>query len=180
MMNLKALKSLFPVLGMIIISLSSCEKEEGTSSCPDHYTGSSCQEQITPSKMFITKIEVVKFPDEDPNGTVCSAWDCTGGRGADLYLTVGLTSASSPLWTSTIVNYDADPNTSYSYYPSPLVELEPKSSYAIRALDEDVTTSDYVGGITFTPYSSTGGFPESKTLDVGTGLVLKVSFIYEF
>lgn len=130
--------------------------------CPDGYTGPDCSQQVTPTKIRITKIEVTDFPATDENG---AGWDLLSG--ADIYPVI--LKGSNVLWTSSRYFEDASPSSLYSFTVGlPFDITSPQDSYTIRLYDFDtIDADDYMGGIIFTPYFNTNGFPSTRNLSVG-------------
>src|SRR5690606_28956999 len=101
-------KIIILILAVIgLMTINSCEKENPniTDSCQDitclndgycangqcvctqGYTGANCSQQVTPSQIRITKIEVMKFPATDGG----AGWDLTSAP--DIYPTFSLGSS---------------------------------------------------------------------------------------
>lgn len=142
--------------------------------CPQGYTGSNCSQQVTPTQMSITKIEVTRFPATD-NG---AGWDLTSGP--DIYPTFSFGSAT--LWDSPTYFENSNPNLIYEFVPNPAIVISsPNSQYTIRLYDYDTADpDDFMGGINFTPYNSTGGFPTSGIIDAGGTVAFRLTFTYSW
>lgn len=143
--------------------------------CPEGYGGADCSQQITPRKIKVTKIEVTKFPATTNNG---GGWD--NSSGADIYLK--LFKGDTQVWKSSYTyNYqNANPSTIYPIDISPSVDLsEPNDEYTITLYDfDDFDADDFMGGIIFTPYSKSNGFPSVLTLDANGGVAFKLYLSY--
>ena len=130
--------------------------------CPTGFTGSNCDTQITPTQVKITKIRVTKFPDTN-NGNY---WDTFPNSDADIYVTIqnssSVTIYNSPTYfenaTSNGVNF-------YDFVPtSPIIITSVLSPYFMYIYDFDAVGSDELMDFyVFNPYSSSGGFPTTKT-----------------
>lgn len=178
---------------ILTFTISSCKKDESTNPvdpcdnisclnggycangqcvCPQGYKGADCSQQITPSKIRITKIEVTRFPATD-NG---AGWDLTSGP--DIFPTILL--GNNVVWDSPDYFQDANPGTTYTFTPSPAIELtSPTSQYTIRLYDyDDIDADDFMGGILFYPYYSTNKFPSVLTIDAGGAVAFKLYLSY--
>jgi hypothetical protein len=130
--------------------------------CPQGFIGNDCGTQVTPTQVKITKIRVTKFPDTN-NGNY---WDNFPNSDADIYVTIqnssSVTIFDSPTYfenaTSNGVNY-------YDFVPtSPIIIANAISPYYMYIYDFDAVGSDELMDFyVFNPYSSTGGFPTTKT-----------------
>ena len=142
--------------------------------CPEGYTGANCSQQLTPEIIRINKIEVTRFPATDGG----AGWDLTSGADIFPYLTVG----SQTVWTSSNYFSNANPNLTYSFTPTPAIELtNPLSQHTITLYDyDDLDADDFMGGIYFTPYHSSNGFPDVLILDAGGGVAFKLHVTYSW
>lgn len=169
-----------------ILTTFSCTKEKDTpqptptpapptSTCPTGYTGTNCVTQITPSKIRINKITVTRHPALDGGNT----WDLTSN--ADIYVTLTVSGAPSPFFTSGVYQ-DANSTLDYDFTNGlPIDLIGPTLTYEIRLFDEDGTSvDDYMGGISFIPYSSTAGFPSIITIDGGGSVAFQLHVTYIF
>lgn len=182
----------FSVLGILlsVTLLDSCKEKEtdpcdnvtclnggycanGDCVCPQGYGGSDCSQQIIPSKIRISKIEVTKFPATDNDG---AGWDVASGP--DIQPEILL--AGNTIWKSNEYYQNADPSQNYSFELNPVVDLtNPQSQYSIRLYDyDDFSVSDFMGGINFVPYSNTNGFPTVIDLDAGGAVTFKLYVTY--
>jgi hypothetical protein len=130
--------------------------------CPQGFTGINCSTQVTPSQVKITKIRVTKFPDTN-NGKY---WDSFPNSDADIYVTIknssSVTVFDSPTYfqnaTSNGVNY-------YDFVPTtPVIITNVLSPYFMYIYDFDaVGSNELMDFYVFNPYSSSDGFPTTKT-----------------
>jgi hypothetical protein len=130
----------------------------GACVCPQGYTGSNCSQQVTPTAIRINSIKVTSFPATDGG----AGWDLTSGP--DIY--VKLTLGSTAIWESPNYFQNADPAQDYTFTPNPTFNLtSPNSQYTLTLYDyDDLDADDWMGGINFTPYSSSNGFPTTINL----------------
>lgn len=147
----------------------------GACVCPQGFTGANCSQQVTPNSMRITSIKVTRFPATD-NG---AGWDLTSGP--DIYPNLSL--GATVVWDSPNYNENANPSLVYTFTPSPAIVLSnPTSQYTLRLYDyDDLDADDFMGGVNFTPYSSTNGFPSEINLDPPGGPVafqITVSYVF--
>ncbi len=138
----------------------------GSCVCPPGFTGADCSQQKTPTVMFITRIDLLNTPPTADGG---SAWDDSEGPGlsfADPYLVF---ERDFTTLYETDYSYDRDYNQVVTYTPtSPIAINSPNSRHLVDVYDFDVFNSDdYMGGIEFTPYSSTNRFPSSQVITAG-------------
>ncbi len=128
--------------------------------CQDGYTGADCSRQITPTKIQITQIKVLRFPATKSNG---AGWDLTSGP--DIFPI--FYKDNQKLWESPTYYEDADQR--YYYEFNCAINLNnPNDRYTVSLYDYDQGTSDeFMGGITFTPYNTTNNFPTTIRLDAG-------------
>mgnify|MGYP001074899478 CR=1 FL=1 len=142
--------------------------------CPEGYGGADCSQPITPQKIKVTKIEVTRFPATD-NG---AGWDPTSGP--DIYLK--LSKGNAQIWkSSNTYNYqNADPSKIYSFDITPAVDLtNAQDQYTISLYDyDDFDADDFMGGIIFTPYTKSNGFPAVLSLDAGGTVAFRLYVSY--
>ena len=156
-----------------MISLfNSCKKESST--CPEHYTGSDCSEQITPSQITLTKIEVTGFPATESAG---GGWD--NNDGPDIF-PVLLQGANDLVNAESSYIEDANFNTDYIWTLGTPLSLNASSQYVLGLYDyDDFDPNDTMGEVSFKPYSSTGGFPATKEIS-GNGISFRLYLTYSF
>lgn len=175
-----------------ILVINSCKKEDptppdpcanitclnggycvnGSCSCLQGYSGPDCGTQVTPTKIRISKIEVTRFPATDGG----AGWDLTSGP--DIFPKI--TKGTTVIWDSPNYTQNANPSLTYEFTPSPSVDLtSPTDQYTITLYDyDDTDADDWMGGIYFTPYSSTNGFPSVLTVDAGGAVAFKIYITY--
>jgi hypothetical protein len=135
----------------------------GLCNCTTGWSGSDCSKQVTPTKIRITKIDVLKFPATTSAG---AGWDPADAP--DIFPKV--LKGTTVLWSSTDYYANALQGTIYPFTPSTSIDiLAPKDEYIVELWDYDtLDPNDYMGGIKFTPYNDTNGFPSTLTLECAT------------
>ncbi len=160
-----------PCLNVTCLNGGYCSN--GQCVCPQGYTGSNCSVQVTPTQMRITKIEVIRFPAT--NGG--AGWDLTSGP--DIYPLINLNGTT--IWDSPNYTENANPNSVYTFTPNPAIAISPVNQYSIILYDyDDLDADDFMGGINFVPYSSTGGFPTTRVVDAGGSVAFRLTFSYSW
>lgn len=153
------MKNLFFIL-LSLIAFSGCKKEKV---CPDHFTGTNCTDQITPSKITITRISVLGFEPLNSG----QYWDSNSGL-ADVM--ISLYGNNQLLWESTYT-MDCNPNSEYNYYPSPnpvsIFESAFNNPMKVTLTDYDGPVSPVIDDITFSIYSNNNGLPSVIHLTSG-------------
>ena len=156
-----------------ITCLNGGECVNGECDCAEGYGGPDCSNQITPTKIRITKINVTRFPATESNG---AGWDPVSGPDIlpKLY-----DKNYNLIWESPTYYQDAT-QTTYTFNLNPSFDLtEPNDEYIIRLYDYDSTDpDDFMGGIIFTPYYNTNGFPNKITLDAGGEVAFELFVTY--
>lgn len=175
-------------IGTMSMLFTSCAKEEdadpcdtivcvkgdcvnGTCDCDEGWSGSDCSNQITPSKIKITGIKLTRFPATDNGG----GWDVSSAP--DIFVEISYNGTGI---FESLLYYDADYTQEYTFTINPYIELNNVTSqYTIRLYDyDDLDANDWMGGINFTPYFSTNGFPTTKTLDADGDVAFEVTYSY--
>ena len=163
---MKTLFSKTIILSFFLLLLG-CSKDSPTTPtpCPQGYTGTNCSTQITPSKIFISKIRVDDFPNLNPSG---NNWDI--GSSADIFVRFGLGDGTSSTITLFTSNYYTDAISNgtnyYDFIPTTPIELDLASSECALILgDYDSASSyDFMGELVFYPYNSINGFPTTISI----------------
>jgi len=140
-----------------------CAKDGTKPSCPAHYTGANCDEQITPTNIIINSVTVTKFPPTD-NG---AGWDLTSGP--DCYISILRDGVS-------IFNNRAtfQENATGSFMIPVNLTLPSGSDffYTVFLFDfDDFDQDDFMGGIQGALYFSTNGFPGSVDISAPNSAV---------
>jgi EGF domain-containing protein len=157
-----------------IICLNGGNCVNGACDCPTGYGGPDCSNQITPSKINLTSVRVTKFPATD-NG---AGWDIASGP--DIF--INIYKGTTLLYTHAVYFENADPSKDYDFVLNPLFQIDdPLARYTIELLDyDDFSADDFMGGIEFTPYSNTNGFPTSMKIDAGGTVAFTIYMNYLF
>ena len=170
----------------------SCSKEKDTPQpepqtvyvCQDsRYTGANCDQQKTPTKIWVNKIAITRFPQykQAPNIT----WDGTtdiGDQRPDLQLELWKNTSSYQFGTSVV--WDANYNQRYDWIQTlsnkfPF-QLENSGNYYVRASDYDNGgIKEVMGEVYFTPYHNTNGFPPILYLS-SNEIDVELHITYEF
>ena len=146
--------------------------DDGDCICTQGYMGPTCEQEISPSSMRITKIVVTSFTN--------SGWDTFPSSSPDIFVTVGSgTSCSGSLYSSEYYYTNAYPGPSYDFIPSsPIVISNPTTPVSICLYDYDgISLNDLMDGFYFNPYISGEGFPSVKTKSNGI-LTFNVHYMY--
>lgn len=172
-MKLSILSTLVKLtLSILLILNFSCSKTEtGDEHCPEGFTGKNCDVQITPDSIYVTKINIIRFPATNIPG---QSWDSTSR--ADIFVQVRQN--NEEIWRSQLVFINALPNTHYIFKPDTLVLTDQMAQYAIYLFDQDDNGDEYMGGINFISYTENNGFPEQLILDDGSELAVELDLEY--
>jgi len=139
--------------------------------CPDGFEGADCSQQTTPLKINVTKIEVLNFPSTDENG---GGWDFVSG--ADIYPL--LQHGSVELYKADTYYEDATSGALYSWDLSGVSISSPLDRHSILLYDYDgLDADDFMGGVEFSPYTKTNGFPSSQIVKFG-GFEFRCTYSY--
>ena len=166
------MKTLFKksfVLFLILTTFSCSEDSETNSSpvpnCPQGYTGSNCSIQVTPTKISISKIEIVSFPATDPSA-VTGFWDYVpldSSQNAPDIAILFSDATTSTLFSNTSTNAfnNAQANTVYTYtYPNPIQITNVNNLFKIELRDIDSNnTFQSMSTSFFSIYNSFNNFP---------------------
>jgi len=176
-MKIHVLSSITQILmaALLILNFSCSKTEDNNEHCPEGYTGDNCDVQITPDSVFMTQINVTRFPATNIQG---QSWDATSD--ADIF--VQIWQNNEHIWSSTMVHQNALADTNYIFIPTDTIALtDPLAQYAIQLYDQDnASDDDYMGGINFISYYSDNGFPELLILDDGGEVAFELSLEYSW
>lgn len=129
--------------------------QDGTCVCPPGWGGVDCGTQVTPTKVTVTKITVTNFdPNSDPDENY-----------PDIF--VILKSGSTQLYNSPTYYSDATSPGNYDFIPATPIDLNAQGTYSMQLWDYDILVNDLLHSISFSPYSSTSGFPAYITVNAG-------------
>ena len=161
------------LLFLLLLSCAfvTCKKE--AKNCPDHYTGSNCDEQITPTNILLKRVFVTTHPPTD-NG---AGWDLTSGP--DMYISILRNGTEIYNNSSNFLQNASGSNIVFDVnLPLPSVT----DFYSIRLYDyDDFDADDYMGGVQGVLYSSTNGFQTLVPFDcAGCQVGFDVQIAYTF
>lgn len=132
--------------------------------CPPGYTGPKCDQRNAPTRLYITKIEVIDFLDYPNMGSIYY-WDYSEGPGnsfPDIYPAL-FNASNSSVWVSSTYYPDATSSGSiYAFTPSSEILISnPLQTYSIKLYDYDqqVNSDDLICSLNFTPFSVSNGMP---------------------
>lgn len=164
--------SILIILSILILNFSCSKPEDGDEHCPEGYSGKNCDGQITPDTVFITKINVTRFPATNVQE---ETWDATSD--ADIFLQVWQN--DELIWTSTMVYPNAQADTNYLFKDISVGLFDPMAQYSIQLYDQDnASEDDFMGGINFISYYDDNGFPELLVLDDGGKVAFELDLEY--
>jgi hypothetical protein len=150
----------------------------GSCNCPTGFTGSDCGTRRIPSRVLITKIEILAFPPTDNGG----GWD--NNTGPDIFPMV--MQGTNVIWDSPDLSRNANSNSTYAFTPSPSLQVNLTTQYAIDVWDYDLddvpfpSPNDFMGGYLFTP-SNYSTYPPTVTLNNSTSdLIIKLYLSYAY
>ncbi len=163
------------IITLLIVNFSCSKIEDGDEHCPEGYSGKSCDEQIAPDSIFVTEINVTRFPATNLQG---DNWDATSN--ADIY--VEIWKNNEQIWVSSTVLQNVPADTNYFFIPSDTLALtDPMAQYAIHLYDQDEDgESDYIGGLNFISYTDDNGFPEWMILDERGEVAFELNLEYSW
>ena len=162
-----------------VVTLTSCAKDEDAT-CPRGYYGTGCDQQITPTSISITKVEVTRYPLVTDNG---NSWDLfpsgPGNSLPDIY--PDLYQNGNLVWSSSTYQGDVGSGTCSFVPNSPIQITSPTAQCTIWCNDyDDLDADDVMGGINFTLYNSSNGFPATMTVDANGEVAFKLYLTYSF
>jgi hypothetical protein len=155
--------------------------------CPQGFTGTNCETQVTPTQIKITKIRVKKFPNLTPNG---SNWDTLvpGYENPDIFPVLFPFQITSVLFAGAPINDSFSyGNDTFDFIPTtPIVITQLSQPLSLTLYDDDSTfinpnTFQQMGGFDFYIYDSTGGFPTILSINNSTssyGFELTLSYVW--
>ncbi|MEI2693696.1 MAG: hypothetical protein V9E90_01370 [Saprospiraceae bacterium] len=144
--------SIFLCLAILV----SCSKDKN---CSPGFTGSDCDQELTPQYIKLNSVSLLSFPPTD-NG---AGWDLLDGP--DVYFVL--------LYNSTVIYSTKDTRYTNAISGPLLWDIQtnvnfdhPADAYVLAAYDyDDTSADDFMGAINFVPYIANKGFPTSITWD---------------
>ncbi len=131
----------------------------GDCDCPEGFYGDECQYVMTPTAVRITKIDLIEWPEYQPNG---SQWDSNSGR-PDIYLTIDINGTHV---TSTGYWEQCSPGTEYPYtngLPVYVSDTGYKVTVWLRDYDGSLGSQN-MGGIYFYPDNHDSTLPSTRIM----------------
>jgi hypothetical protein len=127
---------------------------DGTCYCDDGWSGIDCRIQKDPSAIKIYRIDIISFPQFNPNG---GAWD--NGSNPDIYIL--FRKGTQYLYLQPNYFNNAIHNHLYSVYPQDSITITDLfADYSLSLIDYDESSQHtYMGGIGFKIYNDRNDFP---------------------
>ena len=149
----------------------------GSCNCPSGYGGSDCGTEKVPSKIRISKIEVLDFPATTSSG---GGWDPASG--ADIFPRISDVSQSTTLFAPTTYYMDAVAGSTYSWDIVPSLDIDAQTQYTFSLYDYDTTDpNDFMAGVVVALYQSGRNFPTTLTLTApGSNIKFRLTLSYIF
>lgn len=132
----------------------------GDCNCPDGFYGSECQYAKTPKGVYITRIDLIEWPEYPPNG---GAWDANSVR-PDIFLKVFVNGSVA---TTTGYYSQCNLGTEYPYLVGelPVYVGETHNKVAVGLYDYDGNSgADAMGGVYFFPDDFQSSLPTSSVI----------------
>lgn len=148
-------------------SLAACKTE---TTCPENYTGAKCDQEVTPGRVRIQRIQFTSYPGTNDN----QPWD-QQSQWADPYIQIW--SNNSPAFESIYLNEMAP--VSICQWDTDIILL-PEDSHVIMFFDEDGAMDTYIDGTVLQPYQAGEGFPERRTFFGNNGSQISIWVEYEY
>jgi hypothetical protein len=149
--------------------------DDGSCDCKEGYTGSFCEEEITPTSMTIEKIVLKGFPPDQYD---------SDKSGADPYIVIKDNDAN--LIVSTIYYTDASSSGEYTYSSKfPVTVKTPSEDHFLHLYDRDSIDDDNIplsgANYTWSPYQQGEDFPETETIfNSNVGVEYELYYTYSF
>jgi len=149
--------------------------------CPQGYSGTNCEIQVTPSRITITKVTVRVFPALDEN---TETWDASIGDDAfpDLYFQF-VKSPSDIIYDSPTFYENANVINNYEFViDTPIQITDMASTYVISLWDYDLAgADDLMAAQSFFIYEDGNDFPTTITVSDSTQpIVIDLEISYQW
>jgi hypothetical protein len=154
---------------------------DGTCNCPEGFAGTLCETALLPKAVNVSSIKVLKIPAIAADG---KAWD-EDGSGGDIFPALATLKADNTvdkyLWLSEFRKTNAPTDQPYTFNTI-LPELSMTifdEKLVFLLIDKDDSSTEQMGGITFTLKNLIKDKPAKITLDCDTckvGFELTVSY----
>ena len=148
---------------------------EGICDCQEGYSGDACDSEIIPTSIKIIDIEVVRYPATDSNG---ADWDST----SEPDLTFKITRNGNDEYDHNFYYEDVITTTvNFPIADQNVILTDVEDSYTFELYDyDDLTPSDFMGGVTFLPYSEGQNFPETVNYNFDASEDVAIRLTYEY
>lgn len=195
------MKKNLSILSLLLIFIVSCSKDDSNDACtpinclnggtqtvncgcdcPDGYSGTDCSQELTPSKVIITKAIVKSFPNTESDGT---NWDfnlIVEEQLADIYITIENSSFNilfdSPTYYLNVLSGEGE----FFEFDVNLEITDVESSHLISVWDYDPSSDDdFMATAGFFPYENNNGFPNTLTvLSQTSNLLVDLELSYQW
>lgn len=177
-----ALRSAFVlVMFFAFLGCSSDDDSDSTPTCPAGYTGSSCQIQLTPTKIKITKVVIKTFPLLNPDGDTWDNGEDTSGSNPDLFFVLSKIPGGGFYVEN---NYNIDSFLDDTFVMSTPIQItDINATFSLDLWDYDggaVADSEFIETVYFTIYNDGDGFPASVVTTTSGNLVVEFFLTYEW
>jgi hypothetical protein len=150
---------------------------DGECICPEGWSGDLCDEEINPSFIELKSILLTSFEENNPNG---NPWD-HDTTGPDVYLTVyeAVGATLQERFRSQTV-FDLDSNQLYFELDGESVILTaPANLHALVVSDQDDSTNQTMGQISFMPYNKGMSFEDTVYVE-SADRKTKARLVYQY
>ena len=154
--------------------------------CPQGYTGSNCNSQITPTRIKLNKVRIKYFPNTKTNGAAWDAGLSGNSINPDIFIRLGLGTGNNIglIYESGVINNAiSDGIINYDFIPTTNTYINmPTQTHTIILGDyDDIGSNEFMGGFTFVPYTSNNSFPATILLqDNSIPLSFELFVTYEW
>lgn len=136
--------------------------------CPENYTGETCNQQVQPNSVSITKFTVKLFPPSDLDGNLWDSFLTGNDSYPDIYLIFYNSEQIIYESPSYYINVSS-PVTELDFVPEQSIEISNVNQFysiAIFDYDDSIFDSedDFMDFVETKLYNNTNGFPESITI----------------
>lgn len=128
--------------------------EDGLCDCPPNYEGNLCEDQIEPTSITVTAVQVSQFPLLNNNG---ETWDQM--LYPDIYPEVS--KDGIVLYTAASPFVNAAPGSIYAWTPANTFTLDEVTDiHVFKLFDADPSGPELMRKVYFTPYNASNSFPD--------------------
>lgn len=159
-----------PCFGISCLNGGECIN--GACDCPEGYSGPDCGTLRLISRVGLTKLTIVKWPQLKPNG---GGWD--DDSRPDIYPVLALN--GDDIFKGGYVE-NADPTKSYFWEPQKWLNAVSRE-HTITINDFDALSDDYMGGFRFIPLDFMQGYPRQIVLgSANDDFIFHLDVYYEY